>query len=168
MSRYFTHYWQNSTWRDIQGRADGQPLEHIAGNLFKKRGVEVGDIVYVTTVLSGNLFICGKLKVGKMCDANQAAKELGCEPQDLWEASEHIIASEATPMQFDRSVPLAVTASLRFVQPKGSTILKFVAPGYLDQQTMRGVRQLEPSSADAFDPLLPPMQLIKRRRILET
>jgi hypothetical protein len=165
MSQYFTHYWQNSTWRDTQARGEGERLVHIAGNLFNKRGVEVGDIVYIVTVFSGNLFLCGKLKVGKLCDVHQAAKDLECKPQDLWEASEHIVASEATPMRFDRSVPSAITANLRFVQPKGSTALKFVAPGYLDQQTMRGVRQLEPSSAAELDSVLPAMQVIKRRRL---
>lgn len=164
MSRYFTHYWQNSTWRDIEARGEGDTLEHIAGNMFKKRGVDIGDMVYVVTVLNGRLFLCGKLKVGKICNVNEAAKDLDCEPQDLWEASEHIIASEATPMRFDRSVPLDITANLRFVQPKGLDGLKFVTPGYLDQQTIRGVRQLEPSSATELDSLLPAMQLIKRRR----
>jgi len=163
MSRYFTHYWQNSTWRNAQERGNGQSLKHIAGNLFKKRGVAVGDVLYVVTVLSGTLFLCGKLRVGKICDVYQAAKDLDCEPQDLWEASEHIVASDATPMRFDQSIPLTVTANLRFVQPKGFAGLKFVVPGYLDQQTMRGVRQLEPSSAAELDSILPAMQVIKRR-----
>jgi hypothetical protein len=134
MSRYFTHYWQNSTWRDLQARGDGESLKHIAGNLFKKRGVDVGDVVYVVTVLRGTLFLCGKLGVGKICDVYQAAKDL------------------------------TVTANLRFVQPKGFAGLKFVLPGYLNQQTMRGVRQLEPSSAAELDSILPAMQVIKRRR----
>ncbi len=56
MSRYFTHYWQNSTWFSNQDNAaDGDLLNHIAGNLFTKRGVEIGDVTYVVTVLSGNL-----------------------------------------------------------------------------------------------------------------
>jgi len=164
MSRYSTHYWQNSTWRDTQRRLDGHTLQHIAGNLFKKRGVEVGDVVCVVTVLGGNLFLCGKLRVRKICDVHHAAKDLHCEPQDLWEASEQIVASEATPMRFDHSVPLTVTANLRFVQRKGSAGLKFVVPGYLDQQTMRGVRQLEPSSAAELDSILPAMQVMKRHR----
>lgn len=144
--------------------ADGQPLEHIAGNLFKKRGVEVGDIVYVVTVLSGNLFLCGKLKVGKICDVREAARDLNCEPRDLWEASEHIVASEATSMCFDRSVPLPITTNLRFAQKKGFNTLKFVEPGQLDQQTIRVVRQLEPTSAAELDSILPAMKVIKRRR----
>jgi hypothetical protein len=161
MSRYFTHYWQNSTWFYNQEiAADGDFLDHIAGNLFTKRGVGIGDVIYVVTVLSGNLYLCGKMVAARICDAHEAAKYLGSRPEDLWEASEHIVASEATPMRFDLAVPLTVTAGLRFIAGKNPKPLKFAAPGFLDQQTLRGVRELEHSSALELDELLPRMQPI--------
>ncbi len=159
MSRYFTHYWQNSTWQNSQeSGAEGDLLSHTAGNLFAKRGVEVGDTVYVITVKGGTLYLCGKMISGKIVDAHKAAKYFGLHAEDLWEASDHIVASAATPKRFDLSVPLTVTAGLRFVSGKKSTILKFVARGQLDQQTLRGVRELEPSSALELDALLQPME----------
>ena len=162
MSRSFTHHWKNSTWFHNQNiSADDDLLRHIAGNMFTKRGVDVGDAIYVVTVLSGNLYLCGKMIAGKICDAYEAAKYLGSQPEDLWEASEHIVASEATPMQFDLDVPLVVTTSLRFVGRRSFRSLKFSAPGQLDKQTLRGVRELESSSALELDDLLPPMQHVK-------
>ncbi len=161
MSRYFTHYWKNLTWYQHQGTGEGAPLNHTAGNLFRRQGVDVGDVVYVVTVLNGNLYLCGKMIVGMISDAHQAAKSLGCQPEDLWEASEHIVASATTPMRFDLAVPLTVTAGLRFVSRERSRPLEFVVPGQLDQKTLRGVRELEPSSALELDALLPAMQPIK-------
>lgn len=161
MSRYFTHYWQNSTWFHNQDvNAGGDLLDHIAGNLFTKRGVGVGDVIYVVTVLSGNLYLCGKMVAAKICDAHQAARYLGCQAEDLWEASEHIVAAEATPRRFDLAVPLTVTAGLRFIGGKNPKSLKFATPGFLDQQTLRGVRELVPNSALELDEFLPPMQRV--------
>ena len=167
MSRYFTHYWQNSTWEmneEVSG--DDELLDHIAGNLFTLRGVSVGDTIYVVTNLSGDLYLCGKMVAGKICDQRTAAKFVGREPEDLWEASEHILAREATPMDFGLKVPLEITARLRFASGKRSLPLKFIEPGgRLDQQTLRGVRELEHSSALELDALLPPLQPVKLSKV---
>src|SRR6266498_1960099 len=137
MSRNFTHYWQNSTWyRSQEWHAEGDLLNYTSGNLFTKRGVEIGDTVYVVTVLSGQLYLCGKLIVGRICNAHQAAKFLDREAEGLWKASEHIVALAATPMRFDVEVPLALTAGLRFMTTKSSRPLKFAVLGQLDQQTL--------------------------------
>jgi tRNA(Arg) A34 adenosine deaminase TadA len=72
MCRSFTHYWKNSTWVQHQESADGDTLEHTAGNMFIKRGVRVGDRIYVVTVLSGKLYLCGKMAVAKICDSYEA------------------------------------------------------------------------------------------------
>jgi hypothetical protein len=122
--------------------------------LFTKRGVGIGDVIYVVTVLSGDLYLCGKMVAANICDVHKAAKYLGCAPEDLWEASEHVVASRATPMRFDLAVPLTITTQLRFAGRKYSKQLTFVAPGRLDQQTLRGVRELEPNSALELDDLL--------------
>jgi hypothetical protein len=60
--------------------------------------------IYVVMVLSGKPYLCGKLVVGKICDAHRAAEDLGCQVEDLWEASDHVLATEATPMSFDLAV----------------------------------------------------------------
>lgn len=161
MPRFFTHYWLNRTWE--QNRiydSKGNLLNHIAGNLFQERGVRIGDVVYVVTVADGLLYVCGKLIVGEICDVDEAAAILDCEPEDLWEASEHVIAAAATPMNFDLKVPLEITRQLRFISGGHSKLLKFKSPNYLDGQTLRGVRELDPSSATELDSLLPSFEEI--------
>lgn len=156
MARYFTHYWRNRTWE--WNRADGEaglPLDHVAGNLFKGRGVRVGDTVYVVTVIEGELYVCGRLIVGKICaNKEKAAALLGRSPETLWEADEHIVASAHTPMKFDLKVPPGVTRRLRFISGGAAKGLRFESPNYLDKQTLRGVRELDAASAAELDTLL--------------
>lgn len=154
MTKFFTHYWQNHTWvNNVDDVPEGELLEHTAGNLFKSRGVEIGDVVYIVTVKKGNLFLGGCLTVGKICNVKQAARELKTTPAKLWIADEHVIASEATTIQKNLRVSLETTKKIRFVSSNNST-LKFTAPGNLDKQTLRGVRQLTEASANLFDECL--------------
>lgn len=158
MPRYFTNYWLNRTWERNRKRAsEGELLDHTASNVFQERGIRVGDIVYVVSVIKGSLYLCGKLVVGKICDIDEAAAILDYEP---WEANEHIIAAAATPMSFTLRVPLNLTRQLRFISDKGHKPLKFKAPHYLDEQTLRNVRELDPASAAELDALLPPLEEI--------
>ena len=98
MPRYFTQYWENDWWgekewyRQYRQKEQGKLLNHTAGNLFRKRGVRLGDMVYVVTVLKGKLYLLANLQVAKVCDYAEAADDLG---DDLWLASDHIIASAA-------------------------------------------------------------------------
>ena len=165
--RHFTHYWSNDTWQAYRATAtDGELLDHIAGNVFTERGVSPGDMVYVVTVLRGALHLLGKLQVAFVADAETAAAALGTTPDHLWEADDHVVADAATPMDFDRQVPLSVAEQLRFVsgddEPKP---MKFKG-GMIDQQTMRGVRRLTPQSALLLDGLLgPPLPLHLAERL---
>jgi hypothetical protein len=113
MQRYFTHYWLNQTWeRNRIYNSDGDRLNHIAGNLFQERGVRVGDMVYVVTVIKGSLYVCDKLIVGKICDVGEAAAILDCEPEELWEANEHVISSAATPSGFQSQSTIESNAAV--------------------------------------------------------
>ncbi len=156
MTRRFTHYWTNETWkreRRLQqaGRA-GDRLDHIAGNQFVKRGIESGDDVYPVTVLDGALYLLGRLEVDRVCDTGEAARLLGT--TDLYEADDHIIAARSTSMHFDLEVPTGLTEKLLFVGSRGAQRLKFGPTGRLDRQTLRGVRELHPQSAAELDKLL--------------
>lgn len=162
MPSFFTHYWLNRTWERNRKRAsDGDLLDHTAGNLFRERGVRAGDIVYVVSVINGKLHVCGKLVVEEIYEKDEAATILGYEPEDLWDADEHIISAEATPMNFNLKAPLKITKQLRFISGKGTKPLKFKAPNYLDEQTLRGVRKLNPASAAELDILLPQLEEIQ-------
>ncbi len=153
MPRYFTHYWKNDTWENESRMSSGDDaLEHVADNKFVERGLEPGDFVYPVTVMDGELYLLGRLEVGKVCDFSEAASILGTE--NLWEATDHVVASGSTPKRFDLTVPFHVTEQLTFVSGKSAKRLKLRSPGRLDQQTLRGVRELDPESAAQLDRLL--------------
>ncbi len=158
MTKYFTHYWKNSTWEDNRNSQFADyAVKHISGNDLSKRGIEIGDVVFIITVKEGKLFLSGKLTVGKFCTRKEAAKEMNCEPTDLWDAKEHIIASNFTPTTkkyWDLQVPTDVTEQLEFISGNEIKTLKFKSKNYLDQQTLRSVRRLTPESAQKLDEVL--------------
>jgi hypothetical protein len=167
MPRYFTHYWRNETWedhRDLSEKGVSEDLlRHVADNKFVDRGVKPGDYIYPVTVMDGTLYLLGRLRVGKVCDFEEAARTLGT--TDLWEARDHIIASEPTPTHFDLAVPQKLTNLLTFISGDETVRLKFKSHGHLDQQTLRGVRELDPTSAAELDRLLFSIRSITYPRI---
>lgn len=152
--KHFTHYWTNKTWEYNQEyTSDGELINHTAGNLFKKRGVEIGDAVYIVTVIKGKLFVSAKTIVRKICSEAEAARILN--DSNLWEnATDHIITSESTPVNWSNEISLAETKELEFISGSKIINLEFKTPTKLDQQTLRGVRQLEPQSAAMLDQTL--------------
>lgn len=153
--KFFTHYWSNETWNTAPN-LEGQLLAYVAGNMFSKRGVHAGDTIYVVTVIKGQLYLCGKMEVGRFCSRTEAAQALNYAPEDMWEAREYLVAVQATPMHFDRAIPAEVVRSLEFISDASKPV--FSGLDHLDQQTMRGVREISPKSAAEFDLLLPPTQ----------
>ncbi len=152
---HFTHYWKNPTWEKNQEINPKRALlTHLSGSQFKNRGIEVGDLGYVVTIKQGRLFLCGKLEVGSYCDSSEAAKITGLTPDQLWQATEHLVASYATEMRWDLEVPLTLTKQLEFIHGSTTTKLLFISENLLDRQTLRGVRLLTPKSANLLDTLL--------------
>jgi hypothetical protein len=116
--------------------------------------VAVGDYVYVVTVLSGRLFLLGRIEVGAILDQDQAEAILG---GDLWEADDHVVAKAGSenPHRFRRGVPMEVAKGLRFMGGEGPAHTpELDSGGSLDRQTMRGVRELTASSAALLDSLI--------------
>ncbi len=151
----FTHYWEGNTCKSMfLNGYEGQPLNHTAGKIFRQRGIDVGDKVYVVNVLKGILFLIGRLEVEMIASQSEAEKLLG---NDLWDAPDHLIAKpgSGTPMHFKRDVPLEITKELLFHGAKGFEPLKFVSEDALDRQTLRGVRRLTEGSAHLLDSFLP-------------
>jgi hypothetical protein len=159
MSRYFTHYWDNKTWEDLRVDQHGDVLDYIGGNQFRRRGLQPEDHVYVITVITGQLYLLGKLVIGDLGDIDTIAQQLNTTPAQLWSAADHIRASAATPMDFERRVPLELTEQLRFHSDSATRVV-FKSPGHLDTQTMRSVRELTPESAQLLDSILSPLQMV--------
>lgn len=173
MPRYFTHYWQNDTWSAYRATATSSELaDYAASNLFHQRGVTRGDYLYIVTIFRGALYLLTKFEVAKICQPEEAATELGEDPDALWPADYYAIAAAAAPSDFDREVPHPVARQLRFTNSQGiPKPLTFRANGQLDQQTLRGVRELTPASAALLDALLLPLipvHLDRRRTALAT
>ncbi|MBI4918204.1 MAG: HNH endonuclease [Acidobacteria bacterium] len=152
--RYFTHLWSKD-WL-VKGEAgEGEKLDHTAGTWFRKRRVRAGDIVYAVAVREGHLHLLGRLEVAEVCSRRRAEALLGTD--DLWDAPDHVVAKAGTgtPTNYSRVIPPGTVAKLRFVSARGSFIpAKFSAPGRLDHQTMRNVRELTPASARLLDSYL--------------
>lgn len=156
MPRFFTHYWKNQTFREQEKRSDGPSglLDHTASNEFRKRGVSVGDVIYICSVIKGRLFLVGSIEVAAILSQKQARTYL--KTDDVWEAKDHIVCGpdRAMPMRFDVEVPLPLTEQLRFTTGAGEDGLIFAEPGKLDTQTLRGIRELTAASAKLLDQVL--------------
>jgi len=152
MPRYFTQYWKNSTWR-IEPEED---VDHTADNRFRKRGVSDGDYVYIITNLDGQMVLGSRLKVAQIVGQAEAERLLGI---DLYKADDHIMAEPPfLPLKKDRVVPADIAEELRFISKKADTLV-FSTLGKLDNQTLRGVRELTAESAELLD-----SQLEKHRK----
>jgi hypothetical protein len=155
---YWSHYWKNKTVEDLasliaEGHADDL-MNHLAGEMFRKRGVSSGDVIYAVTQAKGDIYLIGRLVVDVVTAQAQAEQLLG--NTDLWEASEHVIARKPwTPCRFDLQVPHDVLSEVKFVTPKGEVVgLKYNKYGTVDQQTLRTLRELTDQTAALFDSLL--------------
>jgi hypothetical protein len=132
-------------------------LRHMASNMFRDRGISKGDGIYIITVKQGQLLLLTtRLAVADVCGIEGAARLLNRDSEGLWEAEDHIVAESPAPVRpsFEFPVPLAITEQLRFKSYPQSKPLRFVEPGILDQQTLRGVRELDYGSAQLLDKFL--------------
>jgi|GEM_PF-4774905 len=158
--RYFTQYCPNEDWFEEQEILEREPdarlFDYTASSLFKKRGVAVGDFLYLVTVLSGRLYLAGKLEVGKIVSLTQAQQRFPGER--LFQVSDHLFARRVTPLDYTRSLPVSITARLLFYKGGSIAHLKFSKPGWLDSQTLRGIREMPKKTAEMLDELLPPLK----------
>lgn len=151
--RYWTCHWQNRFWHpDINGE-DG-PVCHSAGNSFSKRGVAPGDIVYIVSILEGQLLLGGRMKVERILSYEEAVDFF--DGEDIYEADEHLIGVEGsgTPLKLHRRLSPAVTKRIRFESKGGPKEPFFVSDTELDRQATRGVRELTSESAAYLDRII--------------
>lgn len=144
----FTNYWRNETW-DKNAHREGEPLSRLSGNEFRSRGVKRNDDVFVVTVKKGKLFVLARTTVDKYVSQAEIERIV---QRKVWDADQHILGVNGTPMRFARQVPDEIVANLRFGDNKP---LKFKSPGVLDHQTLRSpVRKLTQKSAALLDSIV--------------
>jgi hypothetical protein len=146
--KFFTMLWRQDTCADHKARGwSGKLLRHMGSNQFTARGVGEGDRIFAVATRRGKLVLLGAFTVGEVSTSRSHVRSaVGYEP---WESDEYVISvpGTETPIDFDNLLPDDVTAQMVFVTARGLTRAVFRDPGRLDQQTLRGIRQLSSESA---------------------
>ena len=141
--RHFLAYWTPHTV-DRLGR--GYILAHSASNQF--RHVRPGDTVWLVTVRDGTLRFVTRIVVKRVTSQAGAADELGCCPDDLWDATHHIIAKAGTELPIcDRDIH-HLAATLRFKSDAGKDRLTLGPDGAVNPQQLQTMRRLWPEAAE--------------------
>jgi len=153
MTRFWTCHWQFRFWRpDIN--TEGQPVTASGSNSFRKRGVSVGDSVYIISLSAGQLYIGGRMAVKQIVSRQEALTLLNRD--NLYDAREWIVDPEesGTLLHLHRRLSPALTRQLRFVSGPNKKEPCFVSDTDLDNQATRGVRQISLESATLLDRII--------------
>lgn len=162
--RYFTQYRANQDWFDAHEKLEtsgGAPTvwTRTASSMFRKRGVVAGDALYLVTILSGQFYVAARMEIGEILSYEEAKRRL--KNDNLWAVSDHLFARRATAFDYTIEISLPITARLLFYKGERLATLKFSKPGWLDSQTLRGIREMPQETAKKLDEFLPPMLSVK-------
>ena len=150
--RHWTSYWKERTWA---ANVEYEPVG-FSGGAFQKRGVAIGDIIYIISQHAGQLFLGGRMTVGRFATRNEAVRIR--KENDLYDADEWVVAQQGsgTPFHQHRQLAPDVTKQLRFVSGRSDTAkaLLFVDDRNLDRQTTRVVRELTMGSVSLLDEVI--------------
>jgi len=128
-------------------------LDYLGGERFAQLGVKPGDQLFVVSVRVGELFLGGRVVVAKLCDLRTAASIFARDPDDLWPASQYVIAEPSTVNDLIPGLTLsaAVVDRLEMLSPgeKARTV-KRGDDGRINPQTLRHLGELTPGSAQAL------------------
>jgi hypothetical protein len=152
LARFWTCYWMFSSWRtDINGEG---PVCSSGSNTFRKRGVSVGDVAYVVSLKAGQLYLGGRMTVREIVSRSEMLRLW--KSDNLYNAEEWIVDPEqkGTLLHLHRRLSPILTKQLWFESKAGPRALKFVSDTKLDNQAIRGVRELTPDSAALFDRII--------------
>jgi len=147
-TRYWTSYWKRQNW----------PVNEEYGHLrrsrgaFRKRGVSIGDVLYIISQRAGQLLLGGRMTVGRFVAREEAVR---ISQRNLYDTGEWVVAQEGsgTLLRPYRQLMPDLTKRLRFGSG-GSALgkaLLFIDDRNLDPQTTRGVRGLTTASATLLD-----------------
>lgn len=153
MTRYFTTYWTAAPWEENAVRR----VDHAASNVFASRGIDAGDHLYIVHFHAREVSLGARLVVERLATKREAADFLGVDESEIWDARDHVFADPEHVQRLDpnRVVPRDVLRDLVFLRAdRTQTSLKFDDDGAANQQTLRTVRELAPSSAASLDALI--------------
>lgn len=153
MNSVWTCHWRFRYWRPDINR-EGRPVCSSGSNSFRKRGVSVGDSVYIVSLSAGQLYLGGRMVVQRIVSRPEAVRLWNND--SLYDAEEWIVDPEesGTLLHLHRRLSPALTKRLRFVSSSGPKEPFFVSETELDNQTTRGVRELTPESGALLDRII--------------
>ena len=151
--RFWICHWQNRYWKH-KINPEGNPLRSSGSNMFSKRGVAPGHVVYVVSILDGILLLGGRMIVSEIVPRQELVRRR--KDDRFYDAAEWAVAEPAgTRLDLHRALDPNLTGQLRFISresmPKPPC---FRSEGKLDGQTTRGVRELTQESADLLDRII--------------
>lgn len=149
MARFFTFHWQNRFWRSDINK-EYERTAGSGGSIFRKRGVAIGDVIYVVSLAGGQLYLGRRMKVEQIVSRAEAVRIFDSE--DLWDADEWVIDTQGTPLNLHRRLAPQFARQLRFLTTRGEVRgLCFVSETHLDNQATRGLHELTRESAALLD-----------------
>ena len=140
MQSNYLSYWKPRT-ADHQLKVGGR-IGHIASNQYGK--VQKGDVVWLVTIRSGNLYLIGRVQVGKVTDQREASELLGT--TDIWESSVHILAAEGTDKPISNILITLIAPDLRFISPTGRDRLT-IKDGFIEAGQIQSMRLMTEKSS---------------------
>ena len=153
MTRSWTCYWQFRYWRsDIN--SEYKPTRSSGSNLFRKRGVSIGDTVYIISQGAGQLYIGGRMTVKQILSRDEAVQLW--DSDSLYDATEWIVdpSESGTLLHLHRRLTPLLTKQIRFKTKQGPKEPFFTSETELDKQAIRNVRELTQESAALFDQII--------------
>lgn len=153
--RFWTCHWQNRYWKD-DANNEGAPIRGSGSNSFVKRGVSPGDVIYIVSLLDGQLMLGGRMVVERIILSRDEAVRFW-NTDNLFDAREWIVARDgaSTPLNLHRQLAPALARRLEFISRKsGRRPLFFLTDTHLSGQATRGVHELTHESAALLERVL--------------
>lgn len=153
MPRYFTVFWSDTVCEErYRAGVSGEALSVIPGEGFTEAGIANGDVMYVISAYDGQFLLVARLVVERLIDSYEATQNLIDEEIEI--ASEYLLPQmgTATPQYFTRQLRWEEVGALRLLSGDGTPKpLKFAGDEAIDEEALRGVREVTESSAMLFD-----------------
>jgi hypothetical protein len=154
VTRFWTCHWQNRGWQnDVNQEYD--PVHSSGSNMFRARGVSVGDVIYIISLMDGQLMLGGRMTVERIASRSEAVEITGNE--NLWDAAEWVIGTKetGTPLNLHRQLVPALSRKIRFLSSNSEpTEVLFASETDIHIQGTRGIRELTEESAIILDHII--------------
>ena len=163
MSHYFTLYWSIETCKQSKHHEGYYPIYNYS-NLFLKKEVKSGDILYSVNVKQKDLFLICSLEVkGRILSRKEVADYLQVNPEMLPNFNNYVLAKSATPIRFNRILLHHEINKISFIkknQPIPHTVADLKLPNILFK-FIPGVREITHNSSKLLDRILKPDYRVK-------